>query len=129
MQPKSKNQPQSQAQSRLAGREGFTQPDYHISGLAGALSMLFFIAAIAGSIIMDQNGIPDGTIFIFFIPMVLLSVYFLFALKVAKQWEKAVVLRLGRFRSLKGPGLFWVIPIIDTTPIWIDHREIGRAHV
>jgi len=122
MQPKSKNQPQSQAQSRLAGREGIPQPDYHISGLAGALSMLFFIAAIAGSIIMDQNGIPDGTIFIFFIPMVLLSVYFLFALKVAKQWEKAVVLRLGRFRSLKGPGLFWVIPIIDTTPIWIDHR-------
>ncbi len=84
--------------------------------------MLFFIAAIAGAIIMDQNGIPDGTIFIFFDPMVLLSVYFLFALKVAKQWEKAVVLRLGRFRSLKGPGLFWVIPIIDTTPIWIDHR-------
>ncbi|NMD32042.1 MAG: slipin family protein [Chloroflexi bacterium] len=84
--------------------------------------MLFFIAAIAGAIIMDQNGIPDGTIFVFFIPMVLLSVYFLFALKVAKQWEKAVVLRLGRFRSLKGPGLFWVIPIIDTTPIWIDHR-------
>jgi regulator of protease activity HflC (stomatin/prohibitin superfamily) len=41
---------------------------------------------------------------------------------VAQQWEKAVVLRLGKFKSLKGPGMFWIVPIIDTTPTWIDHR-------
>src|SRR5260370_13402832 len=34
--------------------------------------------------------------------------------KIAKQWEKAVVLRLGRYVGLKGPGLFWLIPFIDT---------------
>jgi regulator of protease activity HflC (stomatin/prohibitin superfamily) len=35
---------------------------------------------------------------------------------------KGVVLRLGKFQNLRGPGLFWIIPIIDTTPTWIDHR-------
>jgi regulator of protease activity HflC (stomatin/prohibitin superfamily) len=44
------------------------------------------------------------------------------ALKLANQWEKAVVLRLGKFSSLKGPGMFWVIPIVDTLAQWIDHR-------
>jgi regulator of protease activity HflC (stomatin/prohibitin superfamily) len=44
--------------------------------------------------------------------------------KVAKQWERAVVLRLGRFRGLRGPGLFWIIPFIDTISTWIDHRTI-----
>lgn len=44
--------------------------------------------------------------------------------KVAKQWERAVVLRLGRFRGLRGPGLFWIIPFIDTVSTWIDHRTI-----
>ena len=43
-------------------------------------------------------------------------------MKVASQWEKVIVLRLGKFKGLKGPGLFWVIPIIDTAVMWIDHR-------
>ncbi|MFO7586251.1 MAG: slipin family protein, partial [Anaerolineales bacterium] len=42
--------------------------------------------------------------------------------KVADQWEKAIVLRLGKFQGLRGPGMFWIIPIIDTVPTWIDHR-------
>jgi regulator of protease activity HflC (stomatin/prohibitin superfamily) len=46
------------------------------------------------------------------------------AIKVAYQWERAVVLRLGNFRSIKGPGLFFIIPIIDTIPYWIDIRVI-----
>ena len=36
------------------------------------------------------------------------------AIKVADQWDKAVILRLGKFRSLKGPGLFFIIPVIDS---------------
>ena len=52
----------------------------------------------------------------------LLSLYFLFALKVANQWEKAVVLRFGRYRGLKGPGIFWIVPILDNVVEWIDHR-------
>ena len=52
----------------------------------------------------------------------LIGIYILFALKVASQWEKVVVLRLGKFKELAGPGPFWIIPIVDTTPTWIDHR-------
>ena len=49
------------------------------------------------------------------------------AIKVADQWSRAVVLRLGRFRALRGPGLFLIIPIIDTIPYWIDIRVITSA--
>jgi regulator of protease activity HflC (stomatin/prohibitin superfamily) len=48
--------------------------------------------------------------------------YILFAIKIARQWEKAVVLRLGKFQRLAGPGMFWIIPIVDTLANWIDHR-------
>ncbi|HZS10458.1 MAG TPA: slipin family protein [Blastocatellia bacterium] len=44
--------------------------------------------------------------------------------KVARQWERAVVLRLGRYAGLRGPGLFWIIPLIDSIPAWIDQRTI-----
>ena len=51
-----------------------------------------------------------------------IGLYVLLAFKVAEQWEKAVHLRLGRFVGLKGPGPFWIIPVFDTIPAWIDHR-------
>ena len=46
------------------------------------------------------------------------------AIKVADQWDRAVILRLGHFHSLKGPGLFFIIPVIDAIPYWIDIRVI-----
>jgi regulator of protease activity HflC (stomatin/prohibitin superfamily) len=54
----------------------------------------------------------------------LIGLYLLFALKIADQWEKAVVLRFGRFIGLRGPGLFRIVPIVDRVSIWIDHRVI-----
>src|ERR1017187_1995966 len=47
-----------------------------------------------------------------------------YSIKIADQWDRTVVLRLGRFRSLEGPGLFFIIPIIETVPYWIDTRVI-----
>jgi regulator of protease activity HflC (stomatin/prohibitin superfamily) len=47
--------------------------------------------------------------------------------RVAQQWERAVVLRLGRFVGLRGPGLFWVVPFIDAVPRIIDQRVITTA--
>jgi regulator of protease activity HflC (stomatin/prohibitin superfamily) len=44
------------------------------------------------------------------------------SIKVANQWEKAVVLRLGKFYELKGPGLFFLVPIIDAVSLWVDTR-------
>jgi len=49
------------------------------------------------------------------------------SIKVADQWEKAVVLRLGGFHSLKGPGLFFIIPVVDMIPYWIDTRVIATT--
>ena len=49
------------------------------------------------------------------------------AIKIADQWEKAVVLRLGKFHALKGPGLFFIIPIVDTVAYWIDLRVINTT--
>jgi len=50
-----------------------------------------------------------------------------YAIRVADQWERAVVLRLGRFRALEGPGLFFIIPVIETVPYWIDTRVITTS--
>ena len=47
--------------------------------------------------------------------------------RVAQQWERAVVLRLGRFVGLRGPGLFWVIPFVDRVSSWIDQRTITTS--
>ena len=49
------------------------------------------------------------------------------SVKIADQWERTVILRLGSFRALKGPGLFFIIPIIETVPYWIDTRVITSA--
>ncbi|MCG3163803.1 MAG: hypothetical protein JMDDDDMK_05254 [Acidobacteria bacterium] len=44
--------------------------------------------------------------------------------RVAKQWERAVVLRLGRYAGLRGPGLFWITPLIDSVSTYVDQRII-----
>jgi regulator of protease activity HflC (stomatin/prohibitin superfamily) len=49
--------------------------------------------------------------------------------KVAKQWEKGVVLRLGRYVGIRGPGLFWILPLIDSVSSWIDQRIITTNFV
>jgi len=46
------------------------------------------------------------------------------AIQVANQWDRVVILRLGHFHALKGPGLFFIVPVIDATPYWIDTRVI-----
>ncbi|MBS4059997.1 MAG: slipin family protein [Bacteroidetes bacterium] len=79
------------------------------------------VIAIIGAILMDGKQ-PDAVAGGWVLGWMLIGIYILFALKVADQWEKAIVLRLGKFQGLRGPGLFWIIPIIDTVPTWIDHR-------
>jgi regulator of protease activity HflC (stomatin/prohibitin superfamily) len=50
-----------------------------------------------------------------------------YSIKIADQWDRVVVLRLGRFRALAGPGMFFIIPIIETVPYWIDTRVITSS--
>jgi regulator of protease activity HflC (stomatin/prohibitin superfamily) len=67
----------------------------------------------------DAGG-TTGVIIISFLVAIIVSG----SIKVADQWEKAVVLRLGKFHALKGPGLFFIIPVIDSVRYWIDTRVI-----
>lgn len=83
-----------------------------------ALSILIFVllAALAVYLYLQNWGILLPVI------IVLLGIGIAWSLKVADQWERVVVLRLGKFKQMAGPGLFFIIPIIDQTPIWIDMR-------
>jgi regulator of protease activity HflC (stomatin/prohibitin superfamily) len=47
--------------------------------------------------------------------------------RIAQQWERGIVLRLGRYHALRGPGLFWVIPFVDSVSAWIDQRTITTS--
>jgi regulator of protease activity HflC (stomatin/prohibitin superfamily) len=70
-------------------------------GLAGAALLQRPLAAVAGGLI---------------------GLYLLIALRVVRQWEKVAVLRFGRYRGLRGPGLFAIIPIVDTLSRYVDQR-------
>lgn len=73
----------------------------------------------------DASSVATSTIIVasVFVVALLISI----AIKIANPWERAVVLRLGRFQSLRGPGLFFIIPILDTIPYWIDTRVITTS--
>jgi regulator of protease activity HflC (stomatin/prohibitin superfamily) len=64
---------------------------------------------------------------LWFIGGIVLGLILMQSPKVAKQWEKAVVLRLGKFVGLHGPGLFWIVPFIDSVSSWIDQRVITTS--
>jgi regulator of protease activity HflC (stomatin/prohibitin superfamily) len=95
-----------------------------------ALSTLVFIVILGVGIALDilYFGpeavwvMPAGILGSVFVAALVAS-----ALKVADQWSRAVVLRLGRFQALRGPGLFFIIPVIDTIPYWIDIRVITSS--
>ena len=56
------------------------------------------------------------------IATVLIGSYFLFSIKVVRQWEKVAVLRFGKFKHLQGAGIFWIIPVVDTLSVFVDQR-------
>jgi regulator of protease activity HflC (stomatin/prohibitin superfamily) len=95
--------------------------DPHISGVAGTAFAIVLVVAVVGAMLMDGK-VADWIIGTFVLGLTLIGTYILYALRVASQWEKAIILRLGRFHKLAGPGMFWIVPIIDTIPSWIDHR-------
>jgi regulator of protease activity HflC (stomatin/prohibitin superfamily) len=61
------------------------------------------------------------------IAMVVIAAVLAQSPRIAQQWERGIVLRLGRFVGLRGPGLFWVVPFIDTVSSWIDQRTITTS--
>jgi len=95
-----------------------------------SFSVLIFFVVIAIGLAIAYSGNPNlagtRTLIIGAITF-LLAIIISSAIKIADQWEKAVVLRLGKFQSLRGPGLFFIVPVIDSVAYWIDTRVISTS--
>jgi regulator of protease activity HflC (stomatin/prohibitin superfamily) len=84
------------------------------SGPGTALFVVFVLAGVVTSAVA-RNPIP-------LIIGVLLGTYCLFAIKVINQWEKVALLRLGKYAGLRGPGMIWIVPIVETLSPYVDQR-------
>lgn len=96
--------------------------EQHMNGISMTVLIFCILLATGGAVLLDTLGVNDGIIFAVFIPIMVLGFYLFFAIQIARQWEKAVVLRMGKMLGLRGPGLFWIVPILDTITTWIDQR-------
>ena len=104
----------SSLQAQLAAKQ--------VNGVSLAIFFVLMALSAVAAILVDSLDLPDWLIGAALLGLNLIGISILFALKIANQWEKAVVLRFGKFRGLRGPGLFWIVPVVDNIPIWIDHR-------
>jgi regulator of protease activity HflC (stomatin/prohibitin superfamily) len=77
-------------------------------------------AGLAGTF-LTRNNLP-------LVFGILVGLFFLFSIKVVRQWEKVAVLRFGRFQRLQGPGIFMLTPVVDTLSSFVDQRvRIGTV--
>jgi len=92
----------------------------------GFIFVIIFGAGILGAYLVYNGSDYTESVIIagaaFVLALIISS-----SIKIADPWDKAVVLRLGHFQSLSGPGLFLIIPILDTIPYWIDTRVITTS--
>jgi len=86
----------------------------HVSAVAAAVAVLSFAASVGLTALTQKPA--------FLFVGIITGALFLFSIKVADQWEKVAVLRLGRYVGLRGPGLFFVIPIVDQLSRTVDQR-------
>src|SRR5687768_16366384 len=97
-------------------------PDLHmprVNFIALTILVAFVALALLASQAFEDRRITWG--------IIAAGLILMQAPRVAQQWERAVVLRLGRFVGLRGPGLFWVIPFVDRVSSWIDQRTITTS--
>jgi regulator of protease activity HflC (stomatin/prohibitin superfamily) len=96
---------------------------------SGLQTLAFFVVLAIGLIIALAAASPPFFFAADWIVVAAIAVAAIVAaaIRVADQWQRVIVLRLGKFRALKGPGLFFIIPIIETVPYWIDVRVIASA--
>jgi regulator of protease activity HflC (stomatin/prohibitin superfamily) len=85
------------------------------------------VALLVGSILIGVAGAFAFGNPVPVVTMVLVGLVAMQAPRIAQQWERAVVFRLGRFTGLRGPGLFWIVPFIDSVSSWIDQRTITTS--
>src|SRR5215216_2207871 len=95
------------------------QPRTQVNVIAVAV---FVVVTAAGLVVTLNTDNPYWVV-----GAVLLAITAAQSPRIAQQWERAVVLRLGRFVGLRGPGLFWVVPFVDRVSSWIDQRPITTS--
>jgi regulator of protease activity HflC (stomatin/prohibitin superfamily) len=100
-----------------ASDAGTRSPAVNVVALALLLASVA-LGAIAW--VLTESIIP-------LVVFVILGIVLMKVPHVAQQWERAVVLRLGRFVGLRGPGLFWIVPFVDRVSSWIDQRTITTS--
>jgi len=87
---------------------------------------LFGINIVVAGIILAATIIPQATADRFSLwitaPAVAAALAILLSMRIALQWDRALILRLGRFSALRGPGIFWIVPIIDRVARFVDMR-------
>jgi regulator of protease activity HflC (stomatin/prohibitin superfamily) len=84
--------------------------------------LVFILIAGTGAVLTIATGSPAWVA-----SAAVIGVLAALSPRVAQQWERAVVLRLGRFIGLQGPGLFWIVPFVDVVARSIDQRMITTA--
>jgi len=104
------------AMTRAADARRFVNP------FSIAVAILVWVVTIPVAVLVANQVGEDWVVPAILLPGILLGVALLFAIKVVDQWEKAVILRFGRFRELAGPGLFWIIPVVDLISHLVDQR-------
>jgi len=92
----------------------------------GFIFVVLFGLGLVGAYAVYNPADRTGSI-VFGAGSFLLALLVSAAIKIADPWDRSVVLRLGHFHSLRGPGLFFIFPILDTIPYWIDTRVITTA--
>jgi SPFH domain, Band 7 family protein len=96
----------------------------------GSMAALFFFLVVlmgTGLALLVSNDMSASASHVILVISFIVAIFVAWATKVANQWDRAVVLRLGKFQALRGPGLFFIIPIIDYVPYWIDIRVISTS--
>lgn len=121
MQSQTQSQEQNPSRSQPAAAK-ISVDNIRVSNAAIAIFLILMVLGVLVGVLAGSLGASDDAVALIITGFVLVCFVILFSLKVASQWEKAVVLRLGKFHGLRGPGLFWIFPVVDSTPNWIDHR-------
>ena len=120
----------TEKRERKVTQSGLTREYKATTQLEAEAASLNWVAALVTAIVVlagaGLNRLIEGTwqqwnIYIIIGTALVASICF-FGIKIANQWERALVLRLGKFRSLKGPGPFFIIPIIETVVRSVDMR-------
>ena len=86
-------------------------------GWFNPISLTVLLVLISVSIILSVLQIVNVQVFVL---LILFSGLLATSIRIADQWERAVVLRMGKFKGLRGPGPFMIIPIIDSVSAYID---------